>query len=99
MSSLIIPSKSRSMASSSHTQSCLARLTLDFSELLSSPYDGVSIHVDDADMYKFCLHLCPESGPYKGLRMHFDVQLPDTVSLSISFCRGRTNKVVWRVSI
>jgi len=66
------------MTSSSHTRSRLARLTLDFSELLSSPYDGVSIHVDDADMSRFCLHLCPESGPYKGLRLHFDVQLPDT---------------------
>jgi len=28
-------------------------------------------------MYRFCLHLCPGSGPYKGLRLHFDVQLPD----------------------
>jgi ubiquitin-protein ligase len=68
------------MASSGIARSRLARLSLDFSELLSSSYDGVSIHVDDANMYKFCLHLCPNSGPYKGLRLHFDVQLPETVS-------------------
>jgi ubiquitin-protein ligase len=63
--------------SASHAR--LARLKLDFSELLSSPYPGVSIHLDDSNMYKFCLHLCPDSGPYRGLCLHFDVELPHTV--------------------
>jgi ubiquitin-protein ligase len=72
------------MDSGGRGRSRLARLNLDLSELLSSPYDGVSIHINDEDMYKFCLHLCPASGPYNGLRLHFDVQLPDTVSLSVS---------------
>ena len=76
---------------SSRSHSRLARLNLDFSELLASPYDGVSIHLDDANMYKFCLHLCPESGPYKGLRLHFDVQLPDTVSVYSYLSDERTS--------
>jgi ubiquitin-protein ligase len=79
----------------SRIPSRLARLNLDFSELLSSPYDGVSIHLNDEDMYKFCLHLCPASGPYTGLRLHFDVQLPDTVSPPLSFFLGYTYKP-WR---
>jgi ubiquitin-protein ligase len=65
----------------SGARSRLARLNLDFSELLSAPYDGVSIHVDDANMYEFCLHLCPNSGPFQGLRLHFEIQLPEAVRL------------------
>lgn len=73
------------MASSDYLRSRLVRRSLDVSELLSSPYDGVSIHLDDSNMYNFCLHLCPNSGPFKGLRLHFDVQLPESVSPSIFF--------------
>jgi ubiquitin-protein ligase len=73
----------------SRAHSRLARLNLDFSELLTSPYPGVSIHLDDSNIYKFCLHLCPDSGPYNGLRLHFDVELPETVwFLFLSFSRG-----------
>jgi hypothetical protein len=57
----------------------VARLKLDLSELLASPYPGVSIVLDDSNVHNFCLHLCPDSGPWKGLRLHFDVELPDEV--------------------
>ena len=85
-----------------HKPSCLARLRLDLSELLASPYPGVSVHLDESNMYKLCLHLCPNSGPYQGLRLHFEVDLPTNVRLSfhrcfqfvpltLSRCSGRPN--------
>lgn len=55
----------------------LSRLHHDLSELLESPYPGVSVHTDDANMRKFCLVLTPPSGPWKDLALHFDVELPN----------------------
>jgi ubiquitin-protein ligase len=72
-----------SLTPAARKTSCLARLRLDFSELVASPYPGVSVHLDESNMYRFCLHLLPNSGPYKGLRLHFDVELPSDVSLSV----------------
>jgi hypothetical protein len=84
MSSLTMSKTARMpLGLSSPSKSRLARFYLDFSELMDSPYDGVSVHLDDANMYKLCLHLCPPSGPFKGLRLHFDVQLPDSVSFPL----------------
>lgn len=55
----------------------LARLYSDLAELLDSPYPGVAVFTDDADIRKLCLVLTPPSGPWKDLSLHFDVELPD----------------------
>lgn len=55
----------------------LNRLHRDLAELLDSPYPGVTVFTDDADIQKLCLILTPPSGPWKDLALHFDVKLPD----------------------
>ena len=54
----------------------LARLRLDLEELYSSPYPGVEVIPNERDLRKMCLLLSPPAGPWKGLRLHFDVELP-----------------------
>ncbi|KAJ7259533.1 hypothetical protein B0H12DRAFT_1182143 [Mycena haematopus] len=55
----------------------LSRLYKDLAELHESPYPGVAVFIDDANVRKFCLVLTPPSGPWKNLSLHFDVVLPD----------------------
>ncbi|KAG5715342.1 hypothetical protein E4T56_gene7407, partial [Termitomyces sp. T112] len=55
----------------------LSRLHHDLAELFESPYPGVSVFVDDANVQKLCLVLTPPSGPWKDLALHFDVELPN----------------------
>ncbi|KAJ7259524.1 hypothetical protein B0H12DRAFT_1322392 [Mycena haematopus] len=57
--------------------SLLSRLYKDLSELHASPYPGVAVFIDDANVRKFCLVLTPPSGPWKNLSLHFDVVIPD----------------------
>ncbi|KAG5645990.1 hypothetical protein DXG03_004591 [Asterophora parasitica] len=54
----------------------LSRLHHDLAELLESPYPGVTVFIDDANIQKLCLILTPPSGPWKDLALHFDVELP-----------------------
>ena len=54
----------------------LARLRLDLEELCSSPYPGVEVIPNERDLRRMCLLLSPPAGPWKGLRLHFDVELP-----------------------
>lgn len=58
------------------SRSLLSRLYKDLAELHDSPYPGVSVFTNDADIRKLCLVLSPPSGPWKDLSLHFDVQLP-----------------------
>ncbi|GLB38641.1 putative protein modification by small protein conjugation [Lyophyllum shimeji] len=55
----------------------LSRLHHDLQELLDSPYPGVDVFFDDANIQRLCLVLTPPSGPWKGLALHFDVELPN----------------------
>ncbi|KAF5382648.1 hypothetical protein D9615_002708 [Tricholomella constricta] len=55
----------------------LSRLQHDLAELLESPYPGVTVFIDDANIQKLCLVLTPPSGPWKDLALHFDVELPN----------------------
>ncbi|KAG6860390.1 hypothetical protein C0995_011775 [Termitomyces sp. Mi166 len=55
----------------------LSRLHHDLAELFESPYPGVSVYADDANVQKLCLVLTPPSGPWKDLALHFDVELPN----------------------
>lgn len=55
----------------------LVRLHRDLAELRDSPYPGITVFTDDANIRKFCLILSPPSGPWKDLSLHFDVELPD----------------------
>ncbi|THV00859.1 hypothetical protein K435DRAFT_431565 [Dendrothele bispora CBS 962.96] len=64
--------------SSLPSRQLLIRLHRDLSELHDSPYPGVSVFTNDADLRKFCLVLIPPSGPFKDLALHFDVELPDS---------------------
>ncbi|KAJ7016663.1 hypothetical protein C8F04DRAFT_503819 [Mycena alexandri] len=57
--------------------SLLSRLYQDLAELHDSPYPGVHILIDDANVRELCLILTPPSGPWKNLSLHFDVRLPD----------------------
>ncbi|KAG6831734.1 hypothetical protein H0H87_004003 [Tephrocybe sp. NHM501043] len=55
----------------------LSRLHHDLAELHQSPYPGVDVYNDEANVQKLCLVLTPPSGPWKDLALHFDVELPD----------------------
>ncbi|KAF8073957.1 hypothetical protein FPV67DRAFT_776506 [Lyophyllum atratum] len=55
----------------------LSRLYHDLQELLESPYPGVNVFFDDANLQRLCLVLTPPSGPWKDLALHFDVELPN----------------------
>ncbi|TFK75490.1 hypothetical protein BDN72DRAFT_954690 [Pluteus cervinus] len=55
----------------------LARLYRDLNELKDSPYEGIQIFTDDANILKFCLVLTPLSGPWEDLSLHFDVKIPE----------------------
>ncbi|KAE9392817.1 hypothetical protein BT96DRAFT_260708 [Gymnopus androsaceus JB14] len=55
----------------------LSRLHRDLAELRDAPYPGVSVFIDDANIRRLCLVLTPPSGPWKGLSLHFDVNIPD----------------------
>ena len=71
----------------------LARLHRDLAELKGAPYPGVAVFTDDANILKFCLVLTPPSGPWKGLSLHFDVELPtDWVKLLCT--RGNENLLI-----
>ncbi|TFK74838.1 hypothetical protein BDN72DRAFT_788571, partial [Pluteus cervinus] len=54
----------------------LSRLYRDLAELQESPYPGVRVFFDDANIRKFCLVLIPPGGPWKDLSLHFDVEIP-----------------------
>ncbi|KAJ7459934.1 hypothetical protein FB451DRAFT_1182208 [Mycena latifolia] len=64
------------------SSSLLSRLYHDLDELHSTPYPGVAIFTDDANVRKFCLVLTPPSGPWKNLSLHFDVTLPENWPIS-----------------
>ncbi|KIK57270.1 hypothetical protein GYMLUDRAFT_263319 [Collybiopsis luxurians FD-317 M1] len=63
------------MLTTSHN--LLIRLYGDLAELRDTPYPGVSVFTDDANMRKLCLVLIPPSGSWKDLALHFDVQIPE----------------------
>ncbi|TFK74855.1 hypothetical protein BDN72DRAFT_759143 [Pluteus cervinus] len=54
-----------------------SRLSRDLAELHETPYPGVAVFTDDANILKFCLVLTPPSGPWKDLSLHFDVEIPE----------------------
>ncbi|KAJ7784459.1 hypothetical protein B0H16DRAFT_1876905 [Mycena metata] len=65
--------------------SLLSRLYKDLAELYESPYPGITVFTDDADVRNFCLVLTPASGPWKHLSLHFDVSpSPPKVSSSVN---------------
>ena len=69
----------------------LARLHKDLSELTENPYPGIKLHQQYArNLLKFCLHLSPSSGPFAGLRIHFDMELPQNWPHSPPVIRSST---------
>ncbi|KAF9019003.1 hypothetical protein BDZ89DRAFT_1073372 [Hymenopellis radicata] len=65
------------MSSSTTYRTRLMRLHRDLAELHDSPYPGVAVFTDDANMRQFCLVLTPPSGPWKNLALHFKVEIPE----------------------
>ncbi|KAJ7819392.1 hypothetical protein B0H14DRAFT_2836697 [Mycena olivaceomarginata] len=73
--------------------SLISRLYKDLAELHDSPYPGLAVFIDDANVRKFCLVLTPPAGPWKNLSLHFEVSLPEDWPISppkIS-CSSRLN--------
>jgi hypothetical protein len=60
------------------TQLLRERLRRDLYDIQYSATPGYYVHSIDKDMRSFCFHICPESGPWKSLRIHLSVKLPDT---------------------
>jgi hypothetical protein len=54
------------------------RLRTDLHEIQYSATPGFYVHSIDKNMRRFCLHICPESGPWKFLRIHLGIELPET---------------------
>jgi ubiquitin-protein ligase len=52
------------------------RLRRDLHEIQANADHGFSIHPASQDMRRLCLHICPESGPFAYLRLHFSIELP-----------------------
>ncbi|PVG01950.1 hypothetical protein CPB86DRAFT_780828 [Serendipita vermifera] len=58
------------------TQLFRDRLRRDVYDIESNADDGIFVHTVTDDMRQFCLHLCPQTGPWKFLRIHLTVELP-----------------------
>ena len=58
-------------------RSLLRRVLIDLEEIRSLPYPGIEVEVHDDDVRRMCLMLSPLDGPLLGLRLHFDVTLPE----------------------
>ena len=61
------------MAASPHL---LQRLYRDLWDLDTSPDDWFRVHPSEANIRNLCLTLFPISGPFQGLSLHFNVELP-----------------------
>lgn len=61
------------MAASTHL---LQRLNYDLWDLHTSPDDWFRVHPSEANMRNLCLTLFPISGPFQGLSLHFNAELP-----------------------
>ncbi|KAG8759199.1 hypothetical protein FRC14_006446 [Serendipita sp. 396] len=52
------------------------RLLRDLRDIQVNGDPGFIVHPASDDMRRLCLQLCPESGPWAFLRLHFNVELP-----------------------
>ena len=73
-----------------------SRLRRDLQEINANADPGIHVHVARDDMRRLCLQLCPETGPWARLRLHFTVELPSKwVRILIRYCciigRSRTS--------
>ena len=61
------------MGASTHL---LQRLHRDLWDLYTSPDDWFRVHPSEANIRNLCLILFPNSGPFQGLSLHFNAELP-----------------------
>ncbi len=61
------------MAASNHL---LQRLSRDLWDLHTSPDDWFRVHPSEENIRNLCLTLFPISGPFQGLSLHFNAELP-----------------------
>lgn len=54
----------------------LQRLNRDLWDLHTSPDDWFRVHPSEANIRNLCLTLLPVSGPFQGLSLHFNAELP-----------------------
>jgi len=59
-----------------------ARVLVDLVELREQPLPGFTVHFDDADTTKLCLVVTPAEGHLAGLRLHFDIEVPEEFPLA-----------------
>ncbi|KAG8833886.1 hypothetical protein FRC17_009928 [Serendipita sp. 399] len=53
-----------------------ARLLRDLRDIEINSDPGFLVHPASDDMRRLCLQICPETGPWAFLRLHFNVELP-----------------------
>jgi hypothetical protein len=66
----------------------LQRLHRDLWDLHTSPDDWFRVHTSEANIRNLCLTLFPISGPFQGLSLHFNAELPLNWVSSYLFCLG-----------
>jgi ubiquitin-protein ligase len=59
------------------TKAAMLRLQREIVELEKEPLEGIQYHFRDSDMKHMCLILTPQSGPFRGLRLHLNVRIPN----------------------
>ena len=57
------------------TNATMLRLQQEIVELEKEPLEGIQYHFVDNNMKRTCITLTPQSGPFKGLRLHLQVHI------------------------
>lgn len=68
--------RDHSAATASTSSLTHRRLLRDLAEIAQNKEEGITVHIDDADVTQMCLHLTPVQGDLHGLRLHFAVSIP-----------------------
>ncbi|EXX60046.1 uncharacterized protein OCT59_020465 [Rhizophagus irregularis] len=55
---------------------CLPRLKREIVELYNEPLKGIKVKLHENDITSMCLILTLHQGPYKNLRLHYNVKIP-----------------------
>ncbi|GBB94308.1 hypothetical protein RclHR1_02330006 [Rhizophagus clarus] len=59
-----------------NNSACLPRLKREIVELYNEPLKGIKVKLRDDDITSMCLILTLHQGPYRNLRLHYNVKIP-----------------------